>query len=138
MLTDRDICMAAYTQGRPLGEIEVASAMAQKVLSCRPTDTISAAMKMLQTNQIHRLPVLDEDGNLVGMLSLADITRKPAQARARGKSDVTAGHVYQTLKAICEPRSRANAVAAGGVARRRGNSGRGRRADRRRAPRAHP
>ena len=39
MLTDRDVCMAAYTQGKALAVIKVSSAMSREVCSCRPTDS---------------------------------------------------------------------------------------------------
>lgn len=40
MITDRDICMAAYTQGKPLAEIEVRSAMSHELYSCGPNDSL--------------------------------------------------------------------------------------------------
>jgi CBS domain-containing protein len=75
MLTDRDICMAAYTRGRPLSEIPVTSAMSTTVYSCRATDTLRSLMDAMATHQIRRLPVLSDEGELVGIVSLADVAR---------------------------------------------------------------
>jgi len=105
MLTDRDICMAAYTQGRPLREIMVASAMAKGVRSCRSTDSIGTALKILQTNQLHRLPVLDPNDHLVGMLSLADVAREAAHEHTRAGREVSDAQVAEVLEAISEPRA---------------------------------
>lgn len=75
MLTDRDICMAAYTRGRPLTELSVSAAMSTSVFSCRPEDTLRSVMDAMATRQVRRIPVLDEAGLLVGIVSLADVAR---------------------------------------------------------------
>ena len=99
-LTDRDICMAAYTQGRSLSEIPVDSAMARKVYSCTPASTLEEAMQEMREAQIRRLPVVDEAGQLLGMVSLADIA---GEAKAHGGTPALA-LVRQTLAAITGPR----------------------------------
>ncbi len=105
MLTDRDICMAAYTQGRPLREIPVATAMSQSLCSCRPTDAITVALRIMETNQIRRLPVLDADDHLIGLLSLADIGREAAREHVAPSREVTDAALGQTLEAIAAPRA---------------------------------
>lgn len=75
MLTDRDICMAAYTRGQALSDIPVTSAMSSTVHSCRASDTLRSVLDAMATHQIRRLPVLSDDGQLVGIISLADVAR---------------------------------------------------------------
>src|SRR5688500_20219459 len=70
IITDRDICMSAYTQGRPLHEIQVASAMAKQPRTCTAEDMIEDAMRIMAEHQIRRLPVVDAKGRLQGMLSI--------------------------------------------------------------------
>jgi CBS domain-containing protein len=96
MLTDRDIAMSAYTQGRALDAIPIDQAMAHKVLSCNPEDAITRAEEIMRTNKVRRLPVIDGDNRLVGILSLNDVARAPGHKKG---NDVAA-----TLAAICEPR----------------------------------
>ena len=105
MLTDRDICMAAYTQGRPLHDIPVATAMSQSVCSCRPTDAIGVALKVMQTNQIRRLPVVDGDDRLIGMLSLADLAREATRENGQKTRAITDEMVGSTLEVVCQSRS---------------------------------
>lgn len=100
MLTDRDVCMATYTQGRPLGDIAVGSAMAKGVKTCRADDTIASAMTTMQMHQIHRLPVVDARGLLVGILSTNDVLRA---AHARPAA-VEPNAVVRTLATIGAPR----------------------------------
>ncbi len=106
MLTDRDICMAAYHQGRTLGEIPVSSAMSREVYACFPEDDLTVAELIMETKQVRRLPVIDEGRNLVGLLSLTDIARRAA--KEEGKKRVLKGlkpaEVAHTLAGICQPR----------------------------------
>lgn len=112
MVTDRDICMAAYTQGRPLEAIRVSNAMSQRVCSCRPTDPLRVALNVLRANQLHRLPVVDSDDHLIGVLSLADIAREAGREHGRKGTDVKDDDIAQAIEAISEPRTRRDVVCA--------------------------
>lgn len=108
IVTDRDICMAAYTQGRALTDIRVAEAMSRSVFSCHADDSLEDAERLMKERQIRRVPVVDGDNRAIGMLSLNDLAR--CAARARQKSGMER-ELTQTLAAICEPRPRAAAPA---------------------------
>ena len=101
IVTDRDICMAAYTQGRPLQAIPVQAAMAKQVFTCRPDDSVEDAEQLMGAKQIRRLPVLNDAGQLVGMLSLGDIAREFGASRNKN----VIRELVQTLAAICTPRA---------------------------------
>ena len=104
IVTDRDICMAAYTQGKPLHDLPVSTAMSSAVLTCRGDDTIAHAAEIMRENHIRRLPVVDEAGQLLGVISLTDIAREAAAERRKRSKKVTDAEVGLTLSAICEPR----------------------------------
>lgn len=78
VVTDRDLCMATYTQGRLLAEIPVTAVMARMLRTCRAEDSLAVALQTLQQAQLHRLPVVDARGVLVGMLSCNDLVRLAA------------------------------------------------------------
>jgi CBS domain-containing protein len=99
-VTDRDICMSAYTQGQPLNAIPVTTAMARTVVASHEDDSIESAEQLMQDNQIRRLPIVDGEGRPVGMVSLNDLARLVAQVR-RSTSD---RELVQTLAAIGRPR----------------------------------
>jgi CBS domain-containing protein len=100
IVTDRDLCMASYTQGRSLGEIAVTSVMARSVRTCKPDDALATALATLQQHQLHRLPVVDARGVVVGMLSLSDAVRV-----AHGRpGTVDAAALLKTIAAIRAPR----------------------------------
>lgn len=73
VITDRDICMAAYTQGRPLAEILVNSAMAVDVITATPSLDIAAVEKLMADQRVRRLPVVDADRRPIGMVSINDL-----------------------------------------------------------------
>ena len=105
VVTDRDIAMAAYTQGRPLSAVSVSTAMARKVITCRANDGIDQAEALMRDNQVRRLPVLDQSGRLVGILSLDDIAREvQREAESGSRPEVDAEGLSQTLAAVCQPR----------------------------------
>jgi len=105
MVTDRDICMATYTQGRSLSEMQV-NGVLSNAHTCGRDDPIGAAEQLMRTHQVRRLPVVDGEGDLVGMLSVNDILREAARGRARrAKRDITGEDIVQMLGAICAPRS---------------------------------
>jgi len=90
MITDRDICMAAYTRGKPLAELSVSGTMSTHPVTCRPTDTLPAVMELMAERQIRRVPVVDDEGRLAGIVSLADLallaqapTNHSQEARSR-------------------------------------------------------
>ncbi len=73
IVTDRDVCMAAYTQGVPLDAIRVERVMSARVISCGRDDELETAHQLMRTHEIHRLPVVDTRGRPIGILSLSDV-----------------------------------------------------------------
>ncbi len=105
-LTDRDICMAAYTQGGSLRELRVETAMARRVISCQSGDDVEGAARLMRENLVRRLPVLDAHGALLGLLSLDDIACE-SQRNLRGGSDRNLGAlVADVYGTICSTRCR--------------------------------
>jgi signal-transduction protein with cAMP-binding, CBS, and nucleotidyltransferase domain len=81
MVTDRDICMAAYTQGKPVWQIAVTDAASHRLCGVFPEDSVASAEEFMKMNRVRRLAVLDRGRNLVGILSLADIVRSTCAAK---------------------------------------------------------
>lgn len=102
VLTDRDLCMAAHFQNRPLTDIPVAGVMAQQVCTCGADDDIVEAERLMAEKQIHRLPVVNTNGSLIGILSLADVARQTRTTTSRQRDEAVA-HLANTVTAISEP-----------------------------------
>lgn len=104
MITDRDICMAAYTQGKALAEMQVSSAMAREVFGARESDPVEVAEALMREKQVHRLPVLDGDGHVRGILSMNDLARRVVPGKGHKANGLSRDSVALTLAAISKPR----------------------------------
>jgi len=104
MLTDRDVCMAAYTRGLPLSQMTVESAMSAPVFTSEAGEPLEQAEQNMQRHQVRRLPVIGELGRLVGVLSLSDLARAASRG-GRKRNGVQPAVVEATLEAICQPRN---------------------------------
>lgn len=104
VITDRDICMAAYTQGSCLRDIPVERSMSRSTHVCAPDDTLESAAAKMGERQVRRLPVLD-DGRLVGILALGDLARTLGIGRGPQKQMLN-NELSRALSSICEPRQR--------------------------------
>jgi CBS domain-containing protein len=104
MITDRDICMATWTKDRAPSTIPISNAMSRSLFHCGPEDDVSLADELMRAKQIRRIPVLDRDLKLVGILSLADIVTRSQRAGTRpAASELAPTEITATLANICEP-----------------------------------
>jgi CBS domain-containing protein len=106
VITDRDICMAALFQGAPLRDLRVADAMSKQTHVCHPTDSLGDAERIMRQAQVRRLPVVDSQGSLVGMISLADLAREAEREQTLGSTDISGDEIGVTLASICQPSHR--------------------------------
>lgn len=93
MVTDRDIVLRSVAQDRNAGTTQLKDVMSSDVESTREGESIDAALQQMSRAQIRRLPVLDGDQRLVGILSLGDVAvkeRGEALDVAASLSDISA------------------------------------------------
>jgi CBS domain-containing protein len=114
VITDRDICMCAYTRGLPLAALPVSTAMSRTLVSCSTAESLVTAEKRMRQHQLYRLPVVARNGRIVGMLSLSDVAREAEKERMAGdaKREVTDQEIAATLGAICSHRATGQFVAS--------------------------
>lgn len=98
VITDRDLAITAYLKGRPLHEIPVVEVMQKTVLTCREDEDAGRAQALMRRAQIHRLPVVDAQGRLAGVISMNDL------ARCATHHELPRDTVLKTITAICRPR----------------------------------
>jgi len=99
IVTDRDICMAAYMQGRPLAEMNVGAVASSQVVTVYEGDSLHRAEVLMRDAQVRRLPVVDSQDRLVGLLSIGDFAR-----RVREFADGMPGHIVGALAGISQRR----------------------------------
>lgn len=104
IVTDRDICMAAYFRGVSLSSIPAAEIMSSDVSTVGAEDDLSTAEQRMRERQVNRLPVTGDGGALVGMLSLCDITQGVKRAGGLRQRASKGQELLETVTAIREPR----------------------------------
>jgi CBS domain-containing protein len=74
VVTDRDIVCRAVAEGKnPL--VSVATVMSSPAVTISEHDDIDEVIRVMETHQIRRVPVVDQNGEICGIVSLADIAR---------------------------------------------------------------
>lgn len=111
VVTDRDACMAAYTRGQPLAEIRVGEVMSTRVRACKPGDDLAVAEEAMCEERVHRLPVVDDADQLLGVISLSDLAREAARETRSKRRRVSPAEIGKTLARIRQPREIAAANA---------------------------
>jgi CBS domain-containing protein len=104
MITDRDICMAVCTRNKLATDLKVGEVISGRVYACAPDDDIRDALETMQSSQLRRLPVVDADGTLRGILSINDVVLHAR--RGKGKKHISHREAMETLKALSEHRTR--------------------------------
>lgn len=104
IITDRDVCMGAYTSGQALWEVPVLRSMTPAPTTVRQDETVDAAEKLMREHRVRRLPVVDRTRKLVGLISLDDIAREARIQYGHKDVEVTPDGVAATLGAVSEPR----------------------------------
>lgn len=79
MITDRDIAIRCIANGKDLSKITAKEIMTKGVVSCRDTESVENAVRIMESKKIRRLPVLDEAKHMVGMVSLGDVSHALSQ-----------------------------------------------------------
>lgn len=108
-ITDRDICIALGTRNKKPADVLLRDVMLPKqftfpkLFTCTPDDDIHCVLKTMRVAMIRRIPVVDREGSLTGVLSMDDIVLRACIHG--GKHDISCKDVVETYKTICTHRS---------------------------------
>jgi CBS domain-containing protein len=75
-LTDRDIVTRVVAEGRDPQSVAVREVASTDLVTIDPQQDLGEALKLMASNQVRRLPVVEEDGRLVGVVAQADVARE--------------------------------------------------------------
>lgn len=76
IVTDRDLCMAVIPRGAAPNAVIVATAMTAAPVTCLPDDEIESCAALMRRYSVRRIPVVDENGACVGLVSHTDLARR--------------------------------------------------------------
>jgi CBS domain-containing protein len=100
VLTDRDICIALGTRNQRASDVPVREVMTKKVYVCSQDDEIHTALESMEKHQIRRLPVVNLEGKLSGILSIGDVTLHAQKREGRQTTDLSTDDVVETYQGI--------------------------------------
>lgn len=95
IVTDRDIAIRHVAAGHSSSDCPVSEAMTSNVKTCKTTDSVDDVMEVMGKEQVRRIPIVDERGDLVGIVAQADIARQADDKKAE-----------RTVEKISQPSSR--------------------------------
>ena len=84
VITDRDIAIRVVAEGRDVADTTVADVMSAEVVTCKTTDLYQEALQTMGANQLRRMPVIDEQRRVVGIIAQADVATRIAQPTTTG------------------------------------------------------
>jgi CBS domain-containing protein len=84
VITDRDIAIRVVGEGRNPAQAKVSEAMSTDVVSCATTDLYQEALQTMGAHQLRRMPVVDAQRRVVGIIAQADIATRIAQPTTTG------------------------------------------------------
>jgi CBS domain-containing protein len=82
IVTDRDIICRGVANGTDCNALTARDVMSKPIIYCRADDDLELAIRIMEKNKIRRLPVIDKDKRLVGILALGDISEIVGQDAA--------------------------------------------------------
>lgn len=95
MLTDRDLTVRVIAEGRDPRDTSVRDVMSHQLVSCHTTDIYQQALQAMAEHQLRRIPIVDEQDRLAGIIAQADVATRVAQPSTTGA----------LVEAISEPAS---------------------------------
>lgn len=76
IITDRDLCLEIVAENMDAGATSVEKCMSRNPITCRMDEDLDIVLRRMEAHQIRRIPVVDSDGTLVGIISQADIATR--------------------------------------------------------------
>jgi CBS domain-containing protein len=102
MITDRDICMAVVMRDTNPSHVSVEEVMTGQVYSVKPEDDVDQALQAMQEHKIRRVPVVNTEGELEGILSMNDIVLNAKTSKGATAGSIKYDDVLKTYQAICQ------------------------------------
>jgi CBS domain-containing protein len=76
VLTDRDIAVRVVAEGRDPEQVKASEVASRDLVTLDPQQDLDEALRLMARHQVRRLPVVEEDGRLVGVVAQADVAKQ--------------------------------------------------------------
>jgi CBS domain-containing protein len=92
MVTDRDIVIRGVADGKDPSKLTARDVMTKGVTYCRDNEEVDEAVRIMESKQIRRLPVIDANKRMVGMISLGDMSHAASKKIAAEVTRAVSAH----------------------------------------------
>jgi CBS domain-containing protein len=92
MVTDRDIAIRGIANAKNVSKLTARDIMTKGIIWCRASSSTDEAARLMESKRVRRLPVIDENKRMVGMLSLGDLSHAVSQRTAAEVIKAVASH----------------------------------------------
>jgi len=92
MVTDRDIAVRGVADGKDVSSLTARDVMTKGIVWCRDSDDLTHAANMMQSRQVRRLPVIDKNKRMVGILSLGDLSQAGTERTIAASTKAVSAH----------------------------------------------
>jgi len=76
IVTDRDLAIKVVAEARDPKTTQVEEVMSEGLVTCRENDDVQSVLKLMEDNQIRRIPVVDQSDHLLGIIAQADVATR--------------------------------------------------------------
>ena len=90
LVTDRDLCLEVVAEGKSPQEVRVSTVMSRPLATCLAEDDLQRCLNLMKEHRLRRIPIVDEKGQCVGIISQRDIALHMTQPQ----------EVHETLREI--------------------------------------
>jgi CBS domain-containing protein len=85
IVTDRDLALSIVAEGRDARSTKVEAVMTRKLVTCLADDELQKALGAMAAHQLRRIPVVDHDNKIVGIIAQADVATRVDEPETTGE-----------------------------------------------------
>jgi len=85
IITDRDLAIKVIAEARDPITTRLKEVMSDNVVTCKESDEVEQVLKLMEDNQVRRIPVVDQDNHLLGIIAQADVATRLGNPGATGR-----------------------------------------------------
>ena len=85
IITDRDLTIKIIAEARDPITTRLKEVMSDNVVTCKESDEVDQVLKLMEDNQVRRIPVVDQDNHLLGIIAQADVATRLGNPGTTGR-----------------------------------------------------
>lgn len=100
IITDRDVALGLGAEEKACSQLNVESCMSKQIFSCHPDDDLKKVEQIMKEHQVRRVPVIDQNGMLQGIIATADIAREALKEKQGGQAELPETDLAEVVEVV--------------------------------------